>query len=214
MYSEDEAFCWHASLAEAGFETAQRVHQMLDEEKGPRLVFADSSESIYLADLSGDGLTDLVRIRDGEACYWPNVGYGRFGAKVRMDASPWFDNPDLFDQRRIRLADIDGSGVTDIIYLGRDGVRLYFNQSGNSWSQPHKLVAFPATDNISTVQVADLLGNGTACLVWSSSLPSETRRSMRYVDLMGGQKPHLLVKTTNNLGAETHVRLRLRPGSI
>ena len=28
---------------------------------------------------------------------------------------------------------------------------------------------------------------------------------MRYVDLMGGQKPHLLVKTINNLGAETDV---------
>ena len=29
---------------------------------------------------------------------------------------------------------------------------------------------------------------------------------MRYVDLMGGQKPHLLVKTVNNLGAETRVQ--------
>ena len=28
---------------------------------------------------------------------------------------------------------------------------------------------------------------------------------MRYVNLMGGNKPHLLVKTINNLGAETHV---------
>ena len=29
---------------------------------------------------------------------------------------------------------------------------------------------------------------------------------MRYIDLMGGQKPHLLIKTVNNLGAETHVQ--------
>jgi Insecticide toxin TcdB middle/C-terminal region/Insecticide toxin TcdB middle/N-terminal region len=28
---------------------------------------------------------------------------------------------------------------------------------------------------------------------------------MRYVDLMGGQKPHLLVKIVNNLGAETRI---------
>ena len=27
--------------------------------------------------MSGDGLTDLVRIRNGEVCYWPNLGYGR-----------------------------------------------------------------------------------------------------------------------------------------
>ena len=123
-----------ASLAEDGFGPARRVHQVLDEEKGPRLVFADGTQSIYLADLSGDGLTDLARIRNGEVCYWPNLGYGRFGAKVTMDNAPWFDNPDQFDQQRIRLADIDGSGTTDIIYLHRNGVRLYFNQSGNSWS--------------------------------------------------------------------------------
>ncbi len=29
---------------------------------------------------------------------------------------------------------------------------------------------------------------------------------MRYIDLMGGQKPHLLIKTVNNLGAETVVQ--------
>ena len=38
------------------------MRQSLDEEKGPRLVFADGTQSIYLADLSGDGLTDLVRM--------------------------------------------------------------------------------------------------------------------------------------------------------
>ena len=42
--------------------------------------------------MSGDGLTDLVRIRNGEVCYWPNLGYGRFGAKVTMDDAPWFDH--------------------------------------------------------------------------------------------------------------------------
>jgi hypothetical protein len=65
--------------------------------------------------MSGDGLADLVRIRNGEVCYWPNVGYGRFGPKVSLDNAPWFDNPDQFDQRRVRLADIDGLGTSDII---------------------------------------------------------------------------------------------------
>ena len=56
-----------------------------------------------------------------------------------MDNAPWFDEPDLFDQGRIRLADIDGSGTTDILYLGRDGVRVYLNESGNGWSDPHAI---------------------------------------------------------------------------
>jgi RHS repeat-associated protein len=122
-----------------------------------------------------------------------------------MDGSPWFETQDLFDQRRIRLADIDGSGTTDIIYLAHDGVRLYFNQSGNRWSEPQTLSVFPRVDDLDQVQALDLLSNGTACLVWTSAAPGDARHSMRYVDLMGGEKPHLLIGSRNNLGAETRV---------
>lgn len=206
LITEDDAFVWHKSLAEEGFGPARRVAQVLDEEKGPRVVFADGTQSIYLADLSGDGLTDLVRIRNGEICYWPNLGYGRFGAKVTMDQSPHFDQPDRFDHKRIRLADIDGSGTTDIIYLHDDGIRLYFNQSGNAWSRPRILDVLPRVDDVVSIMPTDLVGNGTACLVWSSPLPGEAGRQMRYVNLMGGQKPHLLIRSINNLGAETCVQ--------
>src|SRR5262249_26561974 len=34
---------------------------------------------------------------------------------------------------------------------------------------------------------------------------ADARRPMRYIDLMGGIKPHLLIRSINNLGAETHV---------
>jgi len=205
LITEDNAFTWFPSLTEDGFSPFERVRQTLDEERGPTLVFADGTQSVYLADMSADGLADLVRIRNGEVCYWPNLGYGRFGAKVTMDRAPRFDHPDQFDQRRIRLADIDGSGTSDIIYLGRNNVSLYFNQSGNSWSEPRSLTQFPQVDNLSSVMTTDLLGNGTACLVWSSPLPSDRQRPLRYIDLMGGQKPHLLIESANNLGAETRV---------
>jgi len=212
LISEDNCFVWHRSLAEDGFALAEdgfgganRVYQDWDEEKGPRVVFADSTGSIFLADMSGDGLTDIVRIRNGEVCYWPNLGYGRFGAKVTMDDAPWFDSADIFDQRRIQLADIDGSGTTDILYLSGEGVQVYFNQSGNGWAALRVLRSFPAIDSVASVTAIDLLGNGTACLVWSSPLPGNAQRAMRYIDLMGGQKPHLLIRTVNNMGAETVV---------
>lgn len=206
LMTEDDALVWYPSLADQGCGQARRVPQSLDEEKGPRLVFADGTQSIYVADFSGDGLSDLGRIRNGEVCYWPNLGYGRFGAKVTMDRAPHFDHPDQFDHKRIRVADIDGSGTADVIYLHGDGVRLYFNQSGNSWSEPQVLRVFPRVDELVSIVPADLLGNGTACLVWSSPLPGDAQRPMRYVNLMGGQKPHLLVKTVNNLGAEIRVQ--------
>jgi RHS repeat-associated protein len=206
LISEGDAFWWYKSLATLGFASGQRVPQAFDEEKGPKVIFSDSKESIFLADLSGDGLTDLVRVRNGEVCYWPNLGYGRFGAKVTMDHAPLFDRPDLFDGHRIRLADIDGSGTVDIIYFASGSVQLYFNQSGNGWASARVLGHFPPVDGVSSATALDLLGNGTACLVWSSPLAGNARRPMRYIDLMGGQKPHLLVHATNNLGAETVVQ--------
>jgi RHS repeat-associated protein len=205
LISEDAAFWWHDSLATEGFGAGQRVSQASDEERGPKLLFADAKETIFLADLAGDGLTDLVRIRNGEVCYWPNLGYGRFGAKVTMDGAPWFDTQDLFDGRRIHLADIDGSGTADMVYFANGSVHLYFNQSGNAWGAKRRLDHFPRVESSSYAAAVDLLGNGTACLVWSSPLPGNAAQPMRYIDLMGGQKPHLLVRSTNNLGSETRV---------
>jgi RHS repeat-associated protein len=206
LITGDDAFSWYPSLGYEGFGPARRALGAWSEEKGPRLVFADPEQAIYLADMSGDGLSDLVRVRVGELCYWPNTGYGRFGAKVTMDGVPWLDEPDHFDQRRVRLADVDGTGAADLVYLHRDGARLYLNQSGNGFGEPEVLPqGFPRVDSLAQVMVADLLGRGTACLVWSSPLPADSGRQLRYIDLMAEGKPYLLNSVINNLGAEIKV---------
>ncbi|MGB1277211.1 MAG: toxin TcdB middle/N-terminal domain-containing protein, partial [Nannocystaceae bacterium] len=205
LITEHDVFTWYPSRCEEGLDGARHVAQGADEEQGPAIVFANGEESIYLADMSGDGLTDLVRIRNGEVCYWPNLGYGHFGPKVAMDDAPWFDHDDRFDQARIRLVDVDGSGTVDILYLGHDGVKIYYNQAGNGWSEARALNAYVRLDQLTTVATADLLGNGTACLVWSSRGPADAESPLRYVDLTGGKKPNLLTKSINNLGAETHI---------
>lgn len=196
---------WHPSLAEAGFGERQRLAMPADENVGPQLVFRDPHAVVLFADMSGDGLSDLVRVRNGEVSYWPNLGYGQFGAKIVMDGAPVFDTPDLFDPDRVRFADIDGSGVTDIIYLGRDDVRLYFNHAGNGFTAAHRLAGFPHVDNVAMVTVTDLLGIGTACLVWSTPLSQQADTPIHLIDLMGGEKPHLLTSVENNFGARTMI---------
>jgi FG-GAP-like repeat len=88
LITQEGCLEWYRLMAKDRFEPAMFVTQPLDDEQGPRLVFADGTQSVYLADMNGDGLTDLVRIHNGEVCYWPNLGYGRFGAKVPMDTAP------------------------------------------------------------------------------------------------------------------------------
>ncbi|KAL6854889.1 hypothetical protein ACO1O0_006024 [Amphichorda felina] len=170
----------------------------------PRLVFWDGAEAMYVADMSGDGLADIVRIRNDEVCYWPSLGYGQFGRRVTMRNAPTFDHGELFDQSLLRLADVDGSGTTDIVYLGGHIPVIYQNLSGNGWSEGTLIHGFPSVNTTSNVQVVDLLGKGTACLVWSSKLPSDSGSQIRYLDLME-QRPYLLVKIENNTGIETYL---------
>jgi RHS repeat-associated protein len=205
LISQDDAFVWYRSLAKDGFEDGQRIVHSRDEDKGAAAVFADAEQSVQLADMSGDGLVDIVRVRNGEVCYWPNLGYGRFGAKVTLESSPRFAGIEDFDARRVRFGDADGSGTSDIFYLGTRNVTVYFNQSGNALSAPTPINSLPVMDNAGQVSVVDLLGTGTVTLVWSSPLPRDAQRSIMYVDLMGGVKPHLMKSIVNNMGATTQI---------
>ncbi|CAG0943805.1 hypothetical protein BROC_02406, partial [Candidatus Brocadiaceae bacterium] len=203
LITEDNVFTWYASAGKKGYKQAYKTTKPFDEEKGPHLVFADPAQTIYLADMSGDGMTDIVRIRNGEVCYWPNLGYGKFGAKVGMDNAPVFDHPDAFNPAYLRLADIDGSGTTDIIYLGENKFTCWMNLSGNAFStMPFEIDIFPEIHNQVKITVTDLLGNGVACIVWSSNLLKNKNTSLKYIDLTNSKKPHIMVFYKNNLGKE------------
>lgn len=205
MVTEDNAISWFQSLGRAGYARARQVFHSTNEEKGPKLVFSDPTQSIYLADFCGDGLLDLVRIRNGDISYWPNLGYARFGEKVTMDNAPFFDAGDLFTHDRLRLADLDGSGTTDLLYLpSHGGVDMYRNQAGNAWSPAARLDAFPRVDSIAVVRTVDLLGTGCTCLVWTRPLPAGGH-GMRYIDLTNGHKPLLLASYRSDVGVERKI---------
>ncbi|NEU08453.1 insecticidal toxin complex protein [Flavihumibacter sp. R14] len=203
LITEDNVFTWYESDGKSGFSQVYQNIKNIDEEAGPAIVFSETSQSIFLADMSGDGLTDLVRIRNGEICYWPNLGYGRFGAKVGVDNPPIFDHPEAFNAAYLKLADIDGSGTTDIIYLGKNKFTCWMNLSGNAFSTvPFEIEAFPDIHSQARITVEDLLGNGVACIVWSSPLSKDSQSPWKYIDLMNSKKPHIMVFYKNNLGKE------------
>jgi len=203
VISEDNVFTWYASEGREGFAAARKTLKPFDEEEGPHIVFSDAKQTIYLADMSGDGMTDIVRIRNGEVCYWPNLGYGLFGKKVSLDNAPLFDHPDAFNPSYLRLADIDGSGTTDIVYLGKNKFTCWKNLSGNRFgTSPFEIDPFPEIHSASKITVTDLLGNGVACIVWSSPLSKDANAPLKYIDLMNSKKPHIMVSYKNNMGKE------------
>ncbi|MFY0598321.1 MAG: AHH domain-containing protein [Cyclobacteriaceae bacterium] len=206
LITQDNCFVCYPSQAEKGFGPSYETLKSFEEEDGPKIVFSDADQSVYLADMSGDGLTDIVRIKNGSVCYWPNKGYGLFGAKVSLDNAPWFDYEDTFNQQRIRLADVDGSGTTDIIYIANDCVKYFPNQSGNAFGEEILINQRLPTHNLANIATIDILGNGTQCLVWSSPVEADHPPAMKYIDLMGGIKPYLLTEVNNNMGSVSKMK--------
>ncbi len=191
---------WRRGRGSRGYDTQGRTAV-----GGPPVPSADSERQWLRADMTGDGLTDLVRVRSGKVEYWPGLGRGRFGAPITMAAAPWLGDTKSFDPDRVRLVDLDGLGTADLVYLGPDGVMAWTNLSGNGFSAPRRLGPLPTvTPGLDDVQVVDLLGKGSPCLVWSSARPGVPTR---FVDLSAdhGGRRHVCA-LRNNLGRRWEVR--------
>lgn len=205
LIAEERVWRWYENNGTDGYINGGATTSPSLIDNGPRVLHNDMLQSIFLADINGDGLTDIVRIQNGEVCYWPNKGYGKFGAKVIMSNAPFFDRHELFNPLYITLSDISGTGAADIIYLGRNNCTAWINYSGNAWSQPIVINALPSVEPFSKVAVMDFTGSGTASIVWSSPLPQHAHAPLRYIDLMGGEKPYLMKSYANGLGKTTTV---------
>lgn len=167
----------------------------------PDVSFADPR--VKLADLSGDGLQDIVLVHASRVDYWPNLGYGRFGSRLTMVVPAGL--PPQFDPERVLLGDIDGDGLADLIYISDREVTLWLNRAGNGWSQPVHLHGTPPVDDIVALRLVDLEGTGVAGLLWTRQARLGTAPEHYFLDFTGGTKPYLLTRMDNNLGAVTEV---------
>ena len=160
---------------------------------------------VHLADLTGDGLTDIALIYDGALTYWPSLGFGRYGPPVRMADAPQFADaladPGLgYDPARLIIGDVTGDGTGDAVYIADGSVTLWLNQSGNGFAPPVTVRGTPRMASIVSVRLADFDGIGVSGLLWSGI---GTAGTWAFLDLTGGVKPYLMTGTDNHRGAIT-----------
>ncbi|MCJ8207319.1 SpvB/TcaC N-terminal domain-containing protein [Pseudomonas sp. RGM2987] len=193
----------YANLREDGFAPAREAARDVEDDTLP-IISHCPSELVAFSDVLGSGQQHLVRIRHNEVKCWPNLGRGRFGQGIVLGS------PDLahenFDASRIRLADLDGSGAVDLIYLQAHQALIFMNRGGNGFNPP---VALPwpggmRYDSLCQVNIVDLQGLGCSSLILSA--PHSGGRHWR-CDFVSA-KPYLLTGTNNNAGAANRIRYR------
>jgi hypothetical protein len=178
-------------------------------EREPLQDFPDvkfSDPRVKVADMTGDGMQDVVFVHSGSFVYWPNQGYGSWAKRVRMKNSPTF--PSGYDPRRILLGDVDGDGVCDLVYVDDRQIRLWINRSGNAWFGPIVIEGTPPVTDNDALRFADILGTGISGILWSTDVGGLGPRNFMFLDFTGGTKPYLLNRMDNRLGATTDVEYK------
>jgi RHS repeat-associated protein len=184
----------------------QRTREEFD--RFPDVQFSDPR--VKLADMTGDGLQDIVMVSGGSVDYWPYLGRGRWGRRIAMSGRLTFPDARAYggigcDPRRLLLGDVDGDGLADLVYVESGRVTIWLNQSGNGWSEPVVIHGTPPVDDVDAVRLADMLGNGTEGILWTYDVRTFADSSYKFLDLTGGVKPYLLTERDNHTGARTLV---------
>ncbi|MGL4598442.1 MAG: toxin TcdB middle/N-terminal domain-containing protein, partial [Bacteroidia bacterium] len=198
----------YPSMGTDGFAAAKQVPTPTDFPLIPR---GDLTTYVGFAPMLGDGLQHRVRITNGCVECWPSLGYGAFGQKITFGNAPQW--PENMDVSRVILADIDGSGTSDLIFVYPNCLAIYFNQSGNTFADAIYLDLPNTYGANDTISFADITGSGTTSVIFSSSTPSPLHYYYTFaakVNLPSGStlathKPYLLSAISNNCGTLTNI---------
>jgi RHS repeat-associated protein len=172
-------------------EVAARIHDLA---RFPDVTFGD--RGVRLADMTGDGLEDLVVLRGEAAWYWPSLGNGRWGERVELDRPPVF--PAGYDDGRVVVADLDGDGCADVAYLDWDRTIIWLNQSGAGFAPAHEVPVAPPPQ--ARALALDAFGDGRPGLVWSAPASGPNDAGWRVLRLDPGAQSSLLVEVDNGMG--------------
>lgn len=165
----------------------------------PQVDFADPLT--YMADMTGDGLPDLVRVRSGQVEYWVNLGHGRFGERIVLGNSPRLSGISRSPEQ-IVLVDVDGDGCSDLVRISAAGVDLYINQAGHALADPVSYAALPIPIP-GTVRAVDMRGRGTAGLLYNSRRLG--KNAYAFFSWDQNTPPYLLQGMDNGLGLTSEI---------
>jgi len=148
---------------------------------GPEIYPIDDQISLlHAADLTGDGLNDLIVVNNLRAKI--NLLYNQTGRTNRADAKPprKLEINELPPDARFRIdsiptderiaalavADLNGDGRPDLVFYGdAKDLEIIYNQGTNGWSEPKRWHIDDGRMDGNALTVGDLNGDGRADIV-------------------------------------------------
>ncbi|AKK00811.1 SpvB/TcaC N-terminal domain-containing protein [Pseudomonas chlororaphis] len=197
----------YANRREEGFAAGQDVTHFVETAPDDRLPLLSQTQTelVAFSDVLGTGQQHLVRIRHNEIVCWPNRGHGRFDPGIHLANLPYAYKS--FDASRVLLADLDGSGAADLIYLTHEHAEIFMNRTGMGFETTPRILPWPPGvryDRLCQVSAADLQGLGCSSLVLTVPHMKPQHWRCDFVQA----KPYLLHRTNNNMGAAGEVIYR------
>lgn len=201
MVAEGGNFLLYEGKRAEGWEPLPRpIPRRRDEPTHPDVSFDDPR--VRLVDMTGDGLIDIVRIFARHIEFWPSLGAGKWDERQVLVLPG--QGPARFLPRQCFLADINGDGFTDVIYVDSDAIYVWVNQCGTAMAMA-QIIRYPPVASAETVRTVDMLGTGTAGLLFGLSYRAGHREPYRFIDFTTGTKPYLLSRVDNGVGGVTEI---------
>lgn len=161
-----------------------------------------ANPTTFMADINGDGLTDLVHITRSTMFFFAGRGTDGFSQAIEIDNFRSIGRQ-IFDIRQVRFADLNHDGMADLIYLNGSRVTIWPNRGRN---RQHEYFSFGESLTIehpdrfapSAVKMADIDGNGVMDVVWYR--PGKREKSFTYLTLVPDVMPNQLLSVDNGVG--------------
>ena len=177
----------------------------------PNVNFSDPR--VKWADMTGDGLQDIVLVHDGNVEYWPNLGPRQLGQAGLHAQQPALART-ATTRRRILLGDVDGDGLADLVYVDdATGHALDQSERQRAGATRSRSAARRRSPTWTPCGWPTCSAPASAGVLWSADADGLSRASMFFLDFTGGMKPYLLDEMDNHMGAVTRSSTRPRRSS-
>lgn len=128
--------------------------------------FSLEDPEVQLVDLDGDGVTDAIRSSSRLECYFSDARKGWHRTHwVEREVAPNVN----FSDPRVRLADMAGDGLQDIVVVADGNVEYWPNLGRGNWGERKSMrncPRFPYGYNPRQILLGDVDGDGVADLVF------------------------------------------------